>query len=169
MAYVACVEGGFTDVKLAKLLGVSKSTINLWKKGHPEFSDSVRRAKDQFDSCEAETSLLKLVMGFRYTVTTKEARPIIIKDSEGNETIIGDKLMVTKEVIKFIPPNERSVRFFLKNRNPKRWRDTKAIEVTGKEGGPIEKFTNFPCGPLTLLEWQEQVKKLDAHKDDYDN
>ena len=163
MAYVACVEGGFTDVKLAKLFGVSKSTINLWKRVHPEFSDSTRRGKDQYNRLDAEKSLLKLIKGFRYTETTKEAKPIVTKNTEtGEEEIIGEKLLVTKKVHKFIPPNERSIRFFLKNRDPARWRDTQAVEVTGNDGGPIkQELTNFPSGPLSLAEWERQVLEVD--------
>jgi len=158
MAYVLCAETGLTDKKLAAVFDVCEKTINNWKHGHEEFLQSIQRGKDKFNCEKAEDSLFKLVMGFHYTETTKEAKPIVIKNQNGTEEVIGDKLLVTKQVRKFIPPNDRALRFFLKNRNPARWRDPQAVEVTGKDGGPIqEKFTNFPSGPLSIAEWERQV------------
>lgn len=162
MAYVLCAESGLTDKKLAAVFDVCEKTINNWKHEHEKFLQSTQKGKDEFNCGKAEGSLFKLVMGFHYIETTKEAKPIVIKDAEtGEEKISGDKLLVTKKVRKFIPPNDRALRFFLKNRDPARWRDTQAVEVTGNDGGPInQQLTNFPCGPLTLAEWERQVMEV---------
>ena len=159
MAYELCAETGLTDKKLAAVFDVCEKTINNWKHEHEKFLQSIQRGKDKFNCGKAENSLFKLVMGFHYIETTKEAKPIVIKDTEtGEEKISGDRLLVTKKVRKFIPPNDRALRFFLKNRDPARWRDTQAVEVTGKDGGPIQKeLTNFPAGPLSIAEWERQV------------
>jgi hypothetical protein len=161
MAYVLCAESGLTDKKLAMVFDVCEKTINNWKLKHSDFLQSIQKGKDEFNCGKAEGSLFKLAMGFYHTVTTKEARPIVFKNRDGTEKIIGDKLLVTKKVRKFIPPNDRALRFFLKNRDPARWRDTQAVEVTGNDGGPIkQQLTKFPCGPLTLAEWERQVLEL---------
>jgi len=117
MAYVACKEGGFTDVKLAKLFNVSKSTIANWKNEYPEFLDSIKKGKDEFNLADAEDSQLKLVKGHYYYEITKE--PTVLDDK---------KLVVTKKVRKYIPPNPTSLIFFLKNRDPERWRDKQVHE-----------------------------------------
>jgi hypothetical protein len=148
MAEVACHDGA-TDKKLAELFGVCERTVNNWKRKHLDFLQSTQRGKDEFDSNIVEYALKKISLGIHYTETTREAR------GENGE------LVVTKKVRKFIPPNDRAIRFWLKNRQPNRWRDTQAVEVTGKEGGPVQQeLTNFPCGPLTLAEWEQQVKEL---------
>lgn len=141
MAYVACVEGGFSDLKLSKLFGCSKSTINNWKKEHPEFLDSIVAGKDEFDCLKAEDSLLKRVNGARYTETTKE----LIKNPDFDISLPEDKktnpkmiLAVTKKVSKYIPPDTQALRFFLPNRaRNQRWKLLKHVEVSGPDGGSI--------------------------------
>lgn len=133
MAYVACVEGGFTDLKLAKLFDVSEVTINAWKKAYPEFLKSLKKGKDLFDTEVAEKSLMKRVKGYTYTETTR--KPCTVKDKDGE--IISSGMKITKQVKKHVPSDTTSIIFFLKNRAPGRWRDSKNIEYTGKDGGPI--------------------------------
>jgi len=126
MAYVACTEGGFTDVKLAKLFGVAKQTIYNWKREHPEFLDSIIRGKDEFDVAKAEECLLKRVTGYRYTEVTRE------RNDQG-------QMVVSKKVGKHIPPDVKAITFFLINRSRDgRWRRIQSVEVTGKNGGPLE-------------------------------
>lgn len=161
MAFVACSEGGFTDVKLAKLFKVSKSTINTWKKEHPKFLDSIQKGREDWDTVKIERALIKLALGSRFTETTKEPGKVVTVDPDTGEKKEESKLVVTKKVRKLIVPNDRAIRFWLKNRQPERWRDTQAVEVTGKDGGPIkQQLTAFPSGPMTLAEWEKQVKEL---------
>lgn len=121
-AYVACVEGGFTMVKLGKLFNVSKQTIHAWKNEHPSFLDSVKRGTDEFNQMQAEDSLLKRIKGYTYKETTNEPRT----DKDGKSV-----LAVTKVVTKSVAPDPTSIIFFLKNRDPERWRDKKVVEHEG--------------------------------------
>jgi transposase-like protein len=41
---------GATITKLAKVIGVNADTIYKWQKKYPEFSESVQRGRDHFDS-----------------------------------------------------------------------------------------------------------------------
>lgn len=136
-AYVACSEGGFTDLKLAKLFDVCKATITNWKREHPKFLASIKKGKDEFNVAVAENSLLKRVKGFSYNETTKKA--FHIKDEDGN--IIKTEMRAVKTVRKQVAPDPTSTIFFLKNRDPERWRDKQELEHTGKDGGPIETTT----------------------------
>lgn len=115
-AHVVCSEMGATDLKLAKLFGVTRPTISQWKQDHPEFKKAIVEGKDIFNSATAETCLLKRVTGYDFKETTLEP------DIEG-------KLSVSKIVKKHIPSDPTSTIFFLKNRNPERWRDTKNIDA----------------------------------------
>lgn len=118
MAYVACTEGGFTDVMLAKLFQVSKSTINNWKHKHPTFLDSIRRGKEKFDREVVEVNLMKRVTGCQYTETTKE----LMKDGT---------MQITKIVKKEALPDLRAIIFFLKNRAPDKWTDKSPSNRSG--------------------------------------
>jgi len=119
MAEVACREGGFTDLKLARLFDVTKSTINLWKKDHIEFSDSLKKGKDDWDSAKVETSLLKRATGYKFTETTKKS--FAVKDEDA--VITGYELRTTKIVKKDIPPDTGACVVWLTNRMAKRWKN----------------------------------------------
>jgi hypothetical protein len=116
MAEIACLEGGFTDKKLAKLFGVCEATIYNWKNSHPEFLEAIKRGKDAFDVSTAEDCLQKRIKGYSYTEVTQEASPLT-----GN-------LEITKKVTKKVGPDPKSLIFFLTNRNPERWPGTKRVE-----------------------------------------
>lgn len=119
-AYVACKEGGFTDLKLSRLFGVSKSTINRWKHDHPTFWDSIRKGKDEFNVATAENCLLKRLKGFSYKETTKEVDGVT------------KELETTKVVTKQVVPDTTALIFFLKNRDPERWRDKQEVQHSGE-------------------------------------
>lgn len=108
---------GFTDRNIAKILLISESTLNLWKLEHPEFSESLKKGKDEFDSAEVEYCLLKRACGYKYTETTKEIAPVVsLKTGK-------PFLRITKKVIKEVAPDVTAQIFWLKNRQPERWRD----------------------------------------------
>ena len=123
MAEVACREGGFTNPKLGKLFGVSAATIHTWGKLYPEFLDAIKRGKDDWDTLKVEKTLLKRAMGFSYTETTQEPAKLGSKE-----------MTVTKKVKKLVVPDTTAQIFWLKNRQPARWRDTKNIEHSGEVG-----------------------------------
>ena len=123
---------GATDLALAKAFGVSKATITNWKREHPEFLASVKKAKDIWDTKEVEGSLLKRARGFSYNETTYE--PAAAADSKTGKA----KLVKTKRVRKLVVPDVGAICFWLKNRNPKRWKDIKRTEITGEDGGDVK-------------------------------
>jgi hypothetical protein len=120
-AYVACQEG-FTDVKLAKLFGVSKQSINGWKRKFPAFKEALQTGKDEFNVAVAENCLIKRLKGYAYTETTKE----LVTDKETGKK----ELVITKEVRKSVAPDTTALIFFLKNRDHERWCDRREIAGT---------------------------------------
>ena len=166
MAYVVCSEGGFTDKKLALLFDFNPSTIRMWKKAHEGFSMSIQKGKDEFDSNGVEHALLRICKGFRFTEKTKEARPIclVTVKEDGTEVSreeIGTELILTKTISKIVTPNDRAIRFWLRNRRRKRWPDTKDVKLGNDEKKPLGLFVSFPTDKhLTMAEWTEQVEEL---------
>lgn len=109
---------GATDKTLADFFGKSESTINLWKKEHPDFSESISRGKDKADA-EVAASLFKRAVGF----THKVEKPLVIsvgnfqseiKIAKYNETVIADSNAAYK---------------WLHNRQAKLWPDKQNVDL----------------------------------------
>lgn len=113
-AYKLCLLGA-TDAELADFFEVNEDTINEWKKVHDTFSVSIKRGKFQADANVA-TKLFKRATGYQHPDTD-------IKMYEGQ--------IITTEVIKHYPPDTTAGIFWLKNRQPKKWRDKQEVEHSG--------------------------------------
>lgn len=114
-AYKLCLLGS-TDKDLADFFEVSEVTINAWKNEFPEFLKSIKAGKQQADANVAGR-LYKRALGF-------VAPDIITAQKDG---VITDM----KEIQKHYPPDTTAAIFWLKNRQPKLWRDKQEIEHTG--------------------------------------
>jgi transposase-like protein len=99
---------GATITKLAKILDVNPDTIYDWQKKYPEFSESIKRGRDTFDSEVVEQALIKRATGYHYQVKTYQ-------------TLGSSNLILVKIVKKYMPPSFQAIRFWLSNRNPRRW------------------------------------------------
>lgn len=62
---------GLTDKQIAQNMGVSRSTLNEWKKKYPDILDTLKRGKAVIDY-EVENALLKRALGFTYKEVTRE-------------------------------------------------------------------------------------------------
>lgn len=111
---------GLTDVEIAEKMGIAKSTLNLWKKRHPSFSDSLKENK-QIADAKVKESLYKRALGY----SVKEKKVIVEMDSDGNQKPA--KIETTE---KQIAPDTTAQIFWLKNRDPKNWRDRQEVDVT---------------------------------------
>jgi hypothetical protein len=56
---------GGTDREVAQALGVTESTLNLWKLRHPKFSESIKVGKSPADN-RTEVSLFRKTTGYSY-------------------------------------------------------------------------------------------------------
>ncbi len=65
---------GLTDKQIAQNMGVSRSTLNEWKKKYPDILDTLKRGKEVVDY-EVENALLKRALGFTYKEVVKERIP----------------------------------------------------------------------------------------------
>jgi len=113
----AWARDGLTDEQIAHNLGIGVATLYEYKNKYPEFSEALRRGKDDID-IEVENALLKRAMGYTYEEITRE------RDKDGN-------MVVTKRVTKEVLPDVTAQIFWLKNRRPAVWRDKQDIEHSG--------------------------------------
>lgn len=115
LAYNYCLLGA-TDSDLADFFGVVESTINNWKKDYPEFLESLKRGKQQADAQVAK-SLFKRATGYVHPETKIATTDGMITDS--------------KEFDKHYAPDPTAAIFWLKNRQPDKWRDRQQTEHSG--------------------------------------
>jgi hypothetical protein len=103
---------GATDKELADFFDVAESTINLWKKTHPEFSESIKEGKLQADANVSER-LYSRAMGYSHPEDK-------IFNNAGSEMVV--------KTVKHYPPDTAAAIFWLKNRRPDKWRDKQEID-----------------------------------------
>lgn len=107
---------GATDKDLADFFGVAESTLNKWKLDYPEFSESLKASKAEADA-RVERSLYERACGY----------------SHPSEKIFNaDGAALRVDTIEHYPPDPTSMIFWLKNRQPSKWRDKQDHEHSGE-------------------------------------
>ena len=107
---------GAKDTQLAEFFNVTEQTINNWKKDHPSFFESIKKGKQDADA-EVANSLFHRAKGYSHP-------EVKVFNNQGE--------IVTHDTLKHYPPDPTSAIFWLKNRQPKLWRDKQEIENTHK-------------------------------------
>lgn len=107
---------GFTDVEMSEIVGITERTFNNWKTKNADFFQSLKEWKEKPDK-EVERSLFERAMGYEHP-----------EDKIFNHA--GEPLVVP--TIKHYPPDTTAIIFWLKNRQPDKWRDVKAMQHEGE-------------------------------------
>ena len=121
LAYKYCLLGA-TNTDLAKFFEINEDTVNSWKFDYLEFSDAIKSGKEEADANVA-SRLYSRAMGYSHKET-------ITATYQGQIT---DHM----DVDKHYAPDTTAAIFWLKNRQPAKWRDTQNIEIAGPNGGPL--------------------------------
>jgi hypothetical protein len=109
---------GATDKEIANFFEVSEDTIHEWKKVYPEFSESIKRGKSEADSNVANR-LYQRALGFEHD--SEEIKVVAIGNNQGSSV---ERVPVKK----IYPPDPTAAIFWLKNRQPEKWRDKQEIQ-----------------------------------------
>ncbi len=105
---------GLTDEQIAKNIGISRSTLNEWKKKYSDISDTLKRGKEVIDR-QVENSLLKRALGYEYEEVSE-------KFEYG---VLTERKVTKKQVV----PDTTAQIFWLKNRKPSVWRDRAQVDI----------------------------------------
>jgi len=119
LAFKYCLMGA-TDARLGEFFDVTEQTINNWKIDHPAFFESIKKGKHKADA-EVVNSLYGRAKGYEATE---------VRDEVSEQ---GVKKVTTK---KHIPGDTTAMIFWLKNRQPKQWRDKQEqviVEMTHEQ------------------------------------
>lgn len=117
-AYKLCLLGA-DDKRIADFFDVAESTLNKWKLDFPEFSESLKAGKDDADASIA-ASLYHKAKGY-------VGKKVVTASFNGQIT---DSM----EVAEYYAPDTTAAIFWLKNRQPKQWRDKQDIDHTSSDG-----------------------------------
>lgn len=115
--YKLCLLGS-TDVEMADFFSVSEQTLNAWKKAHPSFLESITRGKAAADGNVAE-KLYQRALGYSHTAV-KIFMPA------------GAESPVYADYTEHYPPDTQAASLWLRNRQPKKWRDKQEVEHSGE-------------------------------------
>ena len=105
---------GLTDEQIAKNIGISRSTLNEWKKKYSDISDTLKQGKEVIDR-QVENALLKRAIGYEYEEVSEKF--------EGG--ILTERKITKKQVV----PDTTAQIFWLKNRKPSVWRDKAHVDI----------------------------------------
>lgn len=122
---------GATDKELAAFFEVSVQTLNTWKKEHPAFLESMTRGKMMADA-EVADRLYQRALGYSHKA---------VKMFQAGGEIL------TEEYDEHYPPDTQAASLWLRNRQPRKWRDKQELEHSGKDGAPIEVKTRVVLVP----------------------
>lgn len=125
-------ERGATDIELADFFDIACSTLYEWKHVHPEFAEAIKVGKECADA-RVERSLYNRAVGYTY-----ESVKIFMPG--------GAEAPVYAPYREHVPPETTAAIFWLKNRQPDRWRDKSQHEHTGKDGAPLVPAINVTIG-----------------------
>ena len=119
---------GLTDEQVAKNMGISRSTLNLWREKYSDISDALKEGKEVADRI-VENALFKSAQGYM----VKVKKPIKIHVIEyasgsGKKRKEYDKIVQSEEE-QWIPGQVTAQIFWLKNRKPEKWRE-KPVDET---------------------------------------
>lgn len=141
---------GLTIEGLAVALDVHPDTVYEWMKVHEEFSEAVTRGRAKADSI-AEAGLYRRACGFEYDETYREVRQFLPKPADEKKIVaaggqVTDYLdangllteAIDRTIHKVVPADVQAIGYWLGNRKPGVWRNVKAVEVSGPNGGPVK-------------------------------
>ena len=118
-AYKLCLLGATLE-EIADFFGVVRQTIDNWQDAYPGFLDAITRGKTEADANVAGR-LYERAMGYTHP-------EVHISTYEGE--------VIQTPITKHYPPDTQAASLWLRNRQPKKWRDRH--EHTGADGGPIK-------------------------------
>jgi hypothetical protein len=117
--YKLCLLGAI-DTDIANFFEINKSTLNRWKKEHPEFCASIKKGKTEADTVVAQRLFSKAT---GYERDEVELKVVAIGNNCGSE-------VQECPIVKHYPSDTTAAIFWLKNRQPEKWRDKTEQEVS---------------------------------------
>lgn len=128
---------------MADFFQVSEATLNNWKAVHNEFLESITRGKAGADA-EVAAKMYERACGYSHSA-------VKIFNYEGQ--------IIEAPYTEHYPPDTQAASLWLRNRQPKKWRDKQDLEVSGPDGGPIQVENAHKLASVMAPEELEALKE----------
>lgn len=138
---IKLAQDGMTDKQIANELGFTETTLNNWKGSFPDLFKSLKEAKNIPDEL-VEISLFARAMGYSHPEEK------IFCNQYGDVTKV--------DTVKHYAPDTTACIFWLKNRQPAKWRDKQEID---HNVFPKPMVIEYSDGTRTVLGHDGEEKK----------
>lgn len=126
----AWARAGLSDERIAKHIGISRSTLNEWKKKHQTIKEALTTGKE-IANRQVENALFRLTQGG--TVKVKKNFKLKKTQYENGKKISEEEYLEAVEEEEYIEPDFKAISFWLRNKAPEDWRD-KVLENQDNDG-----------------------------------
>jgi hypothetical protein len=149
--YIILVETlaqlGLTELEIAAKLRITERTLNRWKNKFPEFCQALKSGKIEPDEI-VKRSLYQRAVGY-YFPSVK-----IFKIKDEPPTVV--------RFMEHVPPDVAAAFIWLKNRQPKDWKDKREIDITKPTEKPPEEMSDEELEEELALIDREKTKRTQA-------
>lgn len=115
---IVLAEEGKLLPQISKEMNITPKTVYMWQKRYPSFCNALKSGRVIVDDT-VELNLLTRALGFDYEEQS-------IEEVTNN---LGEKIIRKKITKKKFAPDVTAQIFWLKNRQPERWKDRKEINT----------------------------------------
>lgn len=134
----AWARDGLTDEQIANNMGISVASLYNYKNQHLEILEALKKGKEVVD-IQVENALYKKALG--YNVLLKKTFKLKRIEYNGD----GKKIKEYEELVDgydetHIPADTTAQIFWLKNRNPRKWRDKVEVETNKQELSKLDEL-----------------------------
>lgn len=119
---------GWTDKQIADFFNTTEQTVNNWKITQPKFLESIKGWKREADE-KVERSLYERAMGYEH---------------KSEEIFCFQGEVIRVPTVKKYAPSEVACIFWLKNRQPEKWRDKQDEKDTDSRLNDEVDFVGVP-------------------------
>ena len=126
------IANGETQETAFRLAGISKNTCYRWLSENSDFSDAVKKAKEEFSEWEMNGILEDAKKSLKTLICGQEYEEIKTEYEQDPRNPGEPRIRKQTRTIKRIPPNATAIIFALCNRAPGEWSNKHIQELTGK-------------------------------------
>lgn len=126
-------EQGLSDEELASRCGLDYDDFKSWKKAYYKFRQAIDMGREEADFSVVE-ALYKKATGYSVTTNKTHKLKCIDYDPETGKKVKEYEALAVGVDESYVPPDLKAEIFWLKNRQPYRWREKETCEV-GSDGG----------------------------------